>query len=177
RLGYRLTLKLSHGTYKGRKVPTFRGEIRAHTTGHHNERPRTEVVEIRIARCREVYDLGVADEPHLFALASGVLTHNSKPNPMPESVTDRPTKSHEYLFLMSRSDRYYYDADAIKEPAVSDHPSGNGFKRDARLSYRDKNGARGNESQWDGVGGSRNARSVWTIATRPYHGAHFATFP
>src|SRR5690606_29081904 len=105
RLGYRLTLKLSHATYKGRKVPIFRGEIREYTTGHHNERPRTEVVEIRRARCREVYDLGVADEPHLFALASGVLTHNSKPNAMPQSVTDRCTKAREYVFLLTKRAR------------------------------------------------------------------------
>jgi DNA modification methylase len=101
----------------------------------------------------------------------------SKGNPMPESVTDRPTKSHEYLFLLSKSERYHYDHEAIKEPAVSDHASGNGFKRDARLSYRDENGARGNDEQWSDVGGDRNRRTVWNINTQPYKGAHFATFP
>jgi DNA modification methylase len=101
----------------------------------------------------------------------------SKGNPMPESVTDRPTKSHEYLFLLSKSQSYFYDQEAMKEPAVSDHPSGNGFKRDARLSYKDANGARGNEQQWNGVGGKRNRRSVWNINTKPYKGAHFAVFP
>ena len=100
----------------------------------------------------------------------------AKPNPMPESVTDRPTKAHEYIFLLSKSERYFYDAEAVKEQSVSDHPSGNGFKRDVRLSYRDKNGARGNENQWQ-VAPSRNRRTVWTIATQPYPGAHFATFP
>lgn len=101
----------------------------------------------------------------------------AKPNPMPESVRDRCTKAHEYLFMLSKSERYFYDAGAIAEPAVSDHPSGNGFKRDARLTYRDDDGARGNEEQWTGVGGTRNRRSVWTIATRPYAEAHFATMP
>jgi site-specific DNA-methyltransferase (adenine-specific) len=72
----------------------------------------------------------------------------AKPNPMPESVTDRPTKSHEYLFLLARSERYYYDAKAVAEPAVS---------------------SRGDEM--------RNRRSVWTIPTRPFSGAHFAVFP
>jgi DNA modification methylase len=101
----------------------------------------------------------------------------SKGNPMPESVTDRPTKSHEYLFLLAKSERYYYDHEAVKEPAVSDHASGNGFKRDARLSYKDANGARGNDEQWTDIGGRRNRRSVWSVNTKPYKGAHFATFP
>lgn len=100
----------------------------------------------------------------------------SKPNAMPESVTDRPTKAHEYLFLLSKSPRYYYDHPAIQDAAVSDHPSGNGFKRPARLSYQDKNGARGNDQQWQ-VTATRNKRTVWEVPTTPYAGAHFATFP
>ena len=102
----------------------------------------------------------------------------AKPNPMPESVTDRPTKAHEYVFLLTKSATYYYDSEAVKESAASDHPSGNGFKRDARLTYQNANGtARGNDQQWTDVGGSRNKRSVWTIATAPFPEAHFATFP
>jgi len=84
---------------------------------------------------------------------------------------------HEYIFLLAKSQRYYYDQDAIREPAVSDHPSGNGFKRPARLSYRDANGPRGNDHQWANVGGLRNKRTVWTVATKPFKGAHFAVFP
>jgi DNA modification methylase len=102
----------------------------------------------------------------------------SKPNPMPEPVADRPSKSHEYLFLLSRSATYFYDRDAVAEPAVSSAPSGNGFKREGRLNFAKADGSpRGNERPWDGVGGTRNARSVWTIATTPYAGAHFATMP
>lgn len=108
-------------------------------------------------------------------LRQDIIWH--KPNPMPESVRDRCTKAHEYIFMFSKSERYYYDHESVKEDAVSDHPSGNGFKRDSRLSYRDENGARGDEKQWTGVGGKRNRRSVWTVPTRPYKGAHFATFP
>jgi hypothetical protein len=100
----------------------------------------------------------------------------AKPNPMPESVTDRPTKAHEYVFLLTKSQRYYYDQEAIKERSVSDHASGNGYKRSARLSYRDSNGPRGNDNQWQ-IQATRNRRTVWTIATQPYKGAHFATFP
>lgn len=101
-----------------------------------------------------------------------------KPNCMPESVTDRPTKSHEYIFLLSKSERYYFDSEAIKEPSVSDHPSGNGFKRPARVSYQNPDGtARGNDEQWQGVGGKRNKRSVWQVNTKPFKEAHFATMP
>ncbi len=97
----------------------------------------------------------------------------SKPNAMPSSVRDRTTPSHEMIYLLAKSPRYQFDADAIKEAAVSEHPSGNGFKRPARLSY----GGRGNDEQWDDVGGRRNKRSVWTVTTKPFKGAHFATFP
>lgn len=101
----------------------------------------------------------------------------AKPNPMPESVTDRPTKSHEHVFLLARSEKYYYDAAAVAKPAVSDHGSGNGFKRPARLKFQDAAGARGSTEPWDGVGGTRNLRDVWTIPTEAYPEAHFATFP
>jgi len=109
-------------------------------------------------------------------LRQDIIWH--KPNPMPESVTDRCTKSHEYIFMLSKSPKYYYDHEVVKETAVSTHSSGNGFKRDARESYKNADGsARGNESQWSDVGGKRNRRSVWTVPTKPYKGAHFATFP
>jgi DNA modification methylase len=109
-------------------------------------------------------------------LRQDIIWH--KPNPMPESATDRCTKAHEYLFLLTKSARYYYDAESIKEQAVSDHPSGNGYKRGARKSYQNADGTpRGNEKQWTGVGGTRNCRSVWTVTTKPYKGAHFAVMP
>jgi len=184
RLGYTLTLNLASVEYDGNQVPTFRGELRKERSGHHNERDRNEIVEIRKARCREVYDLGVADEPHLFALASGVLTHNSKPNPMPESVTDRCTKAHEYIFLLSKSARYYYDAEAVKEASspntrlqgdTTNCPSRHNA-RDRGVSSLTGNMAPGKSIRVDPSLG-RNRRSVWTVATKPYSGAHFATFP
>lgn len=111
-------------------------------------------------------------------LRSDCIWH--KPNPMPESVTDRPTKAHEYLFLLAKSERYFYDADAIKEQAVNEgeivvlgeksfskgqargagvEPTGNG-KADVYI-----------------VPPGRNRRTVWTVTTQPYSEAHFATFP
>ena len=135
----------------------------------------------------------------------------SKPNPMPESVTDRPTKAHEYLFLLTKSARYYYDADAVREP----HAEASLPRALRGLSAENKwvNGAPGSTAhtmsqprknrrkEWEaehGGGGSgfsghsgyyddngrllvnpagRNRRTVWEIATRPYSGAHFATYP
>jgi DNA modification methylase len=106
-------------------------------------------------------------------LRSDIIWH--KPNPMPESITDRPTKSHEYVFLLAKSARYYYDADAIRE-TDSGTPAGNGFS--GRLEHRIIGGlaASGTEDPWQ-PGTGRNARSVWRIATKPYAEAHFAVFP
>lgn len=109
-------------------------------------------------------------------LRQDIIWH--KPNPMPESVRDRCTKAHEYIFLLSKSDRYFFDSKAIKEPAVCTTGT-------VRFSNRRANGmavdASGNEgrasSKQDARKETRNRRSVWTVATRPYKGAHFATFP
>lgn len=102
----------------------------------------------------------------------------SKPNPMPESVTDRPTKSHEYLFLLSKSPRYYFDADAVRENGVATdaHGQTGGGYGVTPPGQRPQQGNRGPVVVSTPVG-TRNLRSVWTIATQPYPGAHFATFP
>lgn len=133
----------------------------------------------------------------------------SKPNPMPESVRDRCTKAHEYVFLLSKSPRYYYDIDTIKEPLADssvarlsqDIDSQAGSKRvpgktngamkavSARDNFRRENSKRSMVIPGQSVGSHRpdrpdstpgtmrNRRSVWTVSTRPYRGAHFATFP
>jgi DNA modification methylase len=97
----------------------------------------------------------------------------AKPNPMPEPVRDRPTRSHEYVFLLTKSRRYYYNADAIAEPAVSDHPSANRF----RGRHQPTHGNRGNSTFWTNVGGRRNRRDVWQISSELTSAAHYATFP
>jgi DNA modification methylase len=98
----------------------------------------------------------------------------SKPNPMPESVTDRCTKAHEYIFLLSKKPKYFYDAEAMKEDAVKIYdPIKNGSVGSNKLKD-------GNQQSGTGTGkgeGTRNKRSVWEVATKPYSGAHFATFP
>jgi DNA modification methylase len=111
-------------------------------------------------------------------LRSDIIWH--KPNPMPESVTDRPTKSHEYLFLLAKSERYFYDADAIKEPAVGP-PGGNVVptKGAGDPMMRTRDGLHAAQARAREAGGfvDRNRRTVWTIPTTPYAEAHFATFP
>ena len=98
----------------------------------------------------------------------------AKPNPMPESIKDRPTSSYENIFLLTKSEQYYYDADAIAEPSVSNHDSGNGYARRECISR----GGRGQNEPWSkSKNPTRNARNVWTIATQPFTGSHFATMP
>lgn len=118
-------------------------------------------------------------------LRQDIIWH--KPNPMPESVRDRCTKAHEYLFLLSKSERYYFDADAIREPLAEKTFTTFGTKH--RAQGNDSIGAVKSDN-WgrtvkerkpkltaDGEIAGANKRSVWTIATKPYEGAHFATFP
>ena len=123
--------------------------------------------------------------PHLVALAlqadgwflrSSIVWH--KPNPMPESVRDRPTNAHEHVFLLSQSPTYYYDAEAVREPSAN--PEGSAVRY--RLPFTGNNAAidRQHTGQPQGVkkfDEKRNLRNVWTIATLPYVEAHFATFP
>lgn len=99
----------------------------------------------------------------------------TKPNPMPESVTDRPTDAYEYIIMLTKSERYYWDADAVREETTGGtHSRGNGDggpKAQSRGSY---------ENWTDGTRAvltTRNMRNVWTFATQPYPEAHFATFP
>lgn len=120
----------------------------------------------------------------------------AKPNPMPESVTDRPTSSHEKLYLLAKSERYFYDGEAIKEPAVaadlgemdggaqraidgSNANEGRNFRPgksgNKARKYGGGSGERPDGVPWEGF--TRNARDVWTIATQPYPGAHFAVMP
>ncbi len=96
----------------------------------------------------------------------------AKKAPMPESVTDRPTRSHEYIFLLTKRAKYFYDSTAVAEEAVAGHGSGNGYKRGARLSYD----GRGSDTPYTPQP-TRNQRSVWHLGPEPYPESHFATFP
>jgi DNA modification methylase len=102
----------------------------------------------------------------------------SKTAPMPESVRDRCTRSHEQVFMLTKAPRYFYDAEALAEPSVSDHDSGNGYARDERQTYRDANGPRGQREGWTREANpTRNRRSVWTLGPERFPEAHFAVMP
>lgn len=108
----------------------------------------------------------------------------AKPNPMPESVTDRPTKAHEYVFLLSLSARYQYDADAIAEPMLvassARYEYGFGGAKNEALTAAESEGNGGSRTHPIGTRQateSRNARTVWTIASEPCAEAHFAVMP
>lgn len=106
----------------------------------------------------------------------------AKPNPMPESVTDRCTKSHEYVFLLSKSRQYFYDHEAIKEPAIRSGESQvfGGRKGIESTFEKDDPNFRNGSEQWGRTvvtNEKRNKRDVWNVATKPYKGAHFAVMP
>lgn len=109
-------------------------------------------------------------------LRQDIIWH--KPNPMPESVRDRCTKAHEYVFLLSKSERYYFDGEAIMEPVAAST-----VERLSQPTLQQQEGSCRVPGKTNGnmkaVGRTdkRNRRSVWTVATQPYKGAHFATFP
>ena len=155
--------------------------------------------------CGVPWRVALALQADGWYLRSDIIWH--KPNVMPESVTDRPTKAHEYLFLLSKSKRYFYDAEAIKEPAsfessvrlrhgispthkyasgVPGHAAQSLFVPRPNRRQKQRGHSRrhaGFGERWDAMTrseqstGRRNKRSVWTVATRPYRGNHFATFP
>ena len=109
-------------------------------------------------------------------LRQDIIWH--KPNPMPESVQDRCTKAHEYIFLLSKSQKYYYDNAAIAERSVAAGEfRGGGLKVSASNDYLPDGSSKQNLDKYGETTETRNKRSVWTVATRPYKGAHFATFP
>ena len=113
-------------------------------------------------------------------LRQDIIWH--KPNPMPESVQDRCTKAHEYIFLMSKSQKYFYDAEAIKEASSDPEGSANRYKTPFFAGEKHESGGYSITGATHTKGmkefdGSRNKRSVWTVTTKPYAGAHFAVFP
>jgi len=111
-------------------------------------------------------------------LRQDIIWH--KPNPMPESVQDRCTKAHEYIFLLSKSQKYYYDHEAIKEESINTPE-----QQEAKRNKQEHKGQRDNGDMRHTTAGftktgiyeKRNKRSVWTVTTKPYEGAHFAVFP
>lgn len=124
--------------------------------------------------------VGLALQADGWYLRSHIIWH--KPNPMPESVRDRPTGAHESVFLLAKQPKYFYDADAVREPLTEQRNYRNWEDRKAlgAAVRRGDPGLSGDVNRSCGVGANpagRNLRNVWTITPKPFKGAHFATFP
>jgi site-specific DNA-methyltransferase (adenine-specific) len=166
---YNAAGRAGHGTWQGCK----QGTNRASGMGEDNCRPS-------VASLKEKDLIGIPWRVAFALQADGWYLRQDiiwkKPNPMPESVTDRCTKAHEYIFLLSKSPRYYYDNEAVKEHAV--YPT-KGTPKSSGL-YQEKSGRNDGGTHLSGgfqTGETRNKRSVWTVTPKPFKGAHFATFP
>lgn len=107
-------------------------------------------------------------------LRSDIIWH--KPNPMPESVKDRPTKSHEYIFLMSKNRTYYYDQESIKTPVKQENMKGTTTHKRSTKDWGDGTGVK-THNGFDKSYDMANKRDVWTVPTDKFEGQHFATFP
>lgn len=167
-----LNLGDSYAGYHGNKNAAY--EAAPSNKGGYFENQRASTVGVVGLKQKDLigipWRVAFALQADGWYLRQDIIWH--KPNPMPESVRDRCTKSHEYLFLLSKSERYYFDAEAIAEDCVRGY-AGSTFNNGKTAEHQ-----LGRSSEKERVeDGKRNKRDVWTIATKPYRGAHFATFP
>lgn len=187
---YNAAGRSGHGTRQGFK----QGTNRASGIGADNCRPSVDSLKPKDL-IGIPWRVAFALQEAGWYLRQDVIWH--KPNPMPESVTDRCTKAHEYLFLLSKSERYFFDSEAIKEQAVKGAANSDfhtGKTAEHQLGRASTKPRRSNSTNDSAVPGAtehsglhregterepenRNRRSVWTVPTQPYSGAHFATFP
>lgn len=162
---YNAAGRTGHGTRTGFK----QGTNRASSEGADNCRPSVEGLKPKDL-IGIPWLLAFALRADGWYLRQDIIWH--KPNPMPESVRDRCTKAHEYLFLLTKNEKYFIDPEGLKEPAVKG-AAGSSFSTGKTAAHH-----LGRSSGAERIeGGNRNRRSVWTVATHPYKGAHFATFP
>jgi DNA modification methylase len=180
-----------------------RGEQPYHAAGGGFIRPDTTTNGLKVKDLIGIpWRVAFALQADGWYLRSDIIWN--KPNAMPESVRDRPTKAHEYIFLLSKSRKYYYDSDVIKEPAkewkgqaatferdhgkailleipgqkYSSHRSGRKQRESVkRGGFNGKTNALLGREAFRAIVPTRNKRSVWTVATKPFKGAHFAVFP
>ncbi len=169
------------GNYRGMNEATLTDKQRSNR-GSHGQLAIGRNGAQPSLRVKNIPSKNLALIPQRFALAvqeRGWIVRQdiiwSKPNPMPESVTDRPTTAHEHVFLLSKQGKYFYDADSIRNKSV--YPNDNRKARASITHKRNKSTEASAVQPGDSTYPTRNARSVWTIATQPYAGAHYATWP
>jgi DNA modification methylase len=187
-----LNLGDSYSAHAGQRKPTDRAGIKQQSNTASVGAPSRCAIDMKPKDlCGIPWRVAFALQGDGWYLRQDIVWH--KPNPMPESVTDRCTKAHEYIFLLSKSQRYYFDAEAIQEPATGNgHARGDGVNPKARWPsgwdstdsdhhqkagrYRPKQNASFSAAVTQTVE-TRNKRSVWTVATEAFPESHFATFP
>ena len=160
---YNAAGRVGHGTRTGFKQGTNRASAEKVDTCRPND-PSLKEKEL----CGIPWRVAFALQESGWFLRQDIIWHKS--NPMPESVKDRCTKSHEYLFLLTKSAKYYFDAAAIEEPATP-------YSRPNLTAPRYSAPGQTHHSAQSSTGDSRNKRSVWSVPLAPYKEAHFATFP
>ena len=166
------------GNY-GSGISTHNGTVSKHPKGSDFKTPNLKTKDLVGIPWRVAFAL----QADGWYLRQDIIWH--KPNPMPESVTDRCTKSHEYIFLLTKSAKYFYDADAIKENSIDPESFTGRRERNAPSMYHiDKKNLKNAGSVKENgkltsgqIYEKRNKRSVWTINTQPFKDAHFAVFP
>jgi len=175
RLGISIRINRSIAKIGDKKYPAFRGEMRFNRSSHGNTKHDMEIVEIKQGRSGKFWSIGVADEPHVFALASGVLTSNSKPNGMPSSVTDRFSNKYEPVYMLVKSKKYWFDLDAVRVPHKDVSLTRQKYKWNPD---RQRGHPNGHEEKLDMDDMchpfGKNPGDVWTIPTQPYPESHFA---
>jgi hypothetical protein len=176
RLGHSIRLRRCWHTSQTGKFYGWRGEI--YLDPSRRKSHDWEIVGIQRAKGDRFYDVSVED-PHLFSLACGLLTHNC----MPESVTDRPTSAHEHIFLLAKQPTYFYDSDAVRQQSDPEQEAHN--RRYAREYAATTLGAEHRQpGNVNSVGihsrpgpGGANLRNVWSLGPEPTKDSHFAVFP
>ena len=172
-----LNLGDSYNAHPGQRKTTDKAGAKQKTNAGSPGAPSRHVYELKPKDLIGIpWRVAFALQADGWYLRQDIIWH--KPNPMPESVRDRCTKAHEYIFLLSKSPRYYFDAEAIKEPATNKPPGNTRATKGGRaLAAGDEKHRTAGNLHLIGAVEKRNRRSVWTVTTKPYKGAHFATFP
>jgi len=180
RLGVKLVLNKRFASYQGKKFPAYHGEIRMIHVNHHNCNDKMEIVGIRESNINTFYDISIDCDKHLFSLASGTLTHNCKPNALPQSCTDRFTVDFETIFMFTKNKKYFFNQQI--EPFANASNPDEIYTGEATKDYESSNAQNPSDTKRRILEsmkkrGGRSMRAVWKINTKPNKSVHTATFP
>lgn len=175
RLGYDIRMKIAKAKIDKQPYKIFSGQLRNKKSNHYNSKHSNEIMEIKhtdYGGKAFYYDITVKDKSSIYALSSGILTHNSKTNGMPDGAKDRPTRSHEYIFMFSKNENYFFDHFAIMEVTAAKG------KNKRKFGAKNQKGTfRQDQDRYFEDDGMRNKRSVWSVPVASSGGKHFGVFP